>query len=425
MKREIATFAFLAIIASMIFGSLPNHAFADSQSESLIQIALQARDQLRIQLSKSADSSDELKDLLIKGSAEIELLSEAAKADDVSKAREHFLSAMKIFREISQKITEKQTQEIATAQSQAPISNELERLELYVDRLKEIVINNKIDVNFSKIETMIDNAKTAQRQGNYDDVVLDEIKQETIVIQKSIKEKTSSSTTQKAKSFAQKHLDELDSLISQAREIGVSESTIKRLEEARGNLVEESDVAQIISQVKHIISVTKEFEDTKSERIKSRINQLESKMDRLSNYSGEADYDFDRVKMMMSELKNLVNDKKLDEAIRVLNSLNSLLNEIETSQSSQIESSTTENEVPANSLDESKIERIKVKIQRLEDQLNRLEEQLEEDYAKRWLNSAKSQLENSKLHVDDSPDEVLQIIMKVEQIIERIQKTIQ
>ena len=130
----------------------------------------------------------------------------------------------------------------------------------------------------------------------------EEIKREIIILQKSLKEKTSSSTTERAKSFAKKHLYELDRLISQAKEIGVSDDTIKQLYEARGNLDETSDVEQIIREVKHLISVTAKFEETKSERIKSRINQLETKYDRLSNHENSGEYDLDSIRPVARSL---------------------------------------------------------------------------------------------------------------------------
>jgi hypothetical protein len=411
----------------MIFGSIPNYVFADSQSESMIKIAIQARDQLKIQLSKT-NSSNDLNDLFNEGLAKVELLKEAAKIDDTPKAREYFLSAMKIFREISQQITQQQSLEIAksAAQSQPSRSNEIERLERYLNTLKGIANKNNLDVDFSKIEKLIENAKQDQKDVDYDErTSREEIKREIIILQKSLKEKTSSSTTERAKSFAKKHLYELDRLISQAKEIGVSDDTIKQLYEARGNLDETSDVEQIIREVKHLISVTAKFEETKSERIKSRINQLETKYDRLSNYENSGEYDLDRAQKMISELKNLIEQDKLSEAISMLHSLSSYLDEIDTSISTKQDDTTVAKEISVNSLDESKVDRIKVKIERLEEQLKQLADQIEEDFAKRWLESAKLQLENAKSYVDDSPDEALKTIIKIEQVIERIKNTIQ
>src|SRR3972149_9291919 len=172
----------------MIIGSIPNYVYADSQFDSLIRIATQARDQLRIYLSK-VDTSQEIKEKFELGSIEIESLIKASKDENVSAAREHFLSAMKIFNEIIQQISERtSTSETALSTSQpaeAPrISNEIDRSERY--------------------------------------------------------------------------LEDLDILIAEAEEVGVSQETLAKLVEIKEHLnsaSDSSDVEQIINELRHLISV--------------------------------------------------------------------------------------------------------------------------------------------------------------------------
>jgi len=422
MKRQVITFGFLIIIASMIFGSMPNYVLADSQSDTMIRIAQHAQDQLKMQLSKT-DASEELRELFTKGFEHLELLIKSSEEGNIPEARKHFLSAMEIYREISQMMTEQPTQEttVSAAQVRPSFSNEIERLESYIDRLEAISIKNKIDVDFSKINDLIDNAKNAQSSDNYEKTKasIAEIKQAIIKLQKSIKEKTSSSTTEKAKTFAQQYLSELDRLIVQAKDIGVSDTTLKRLESAKANLHDASDVKQIIKEVKEIMSVKADFEAKKAERINSRINQLETKFERL-DYA-EKDDSYNNAERMISELKRLVSEGKLSEAIDMINSLNRLLQEMETIQPEpQVTVSAQEEDYPT-SLDKSKTERIKTTIERLENQLEELKGQIKENAAAdRWLNNAISQLETAKSIVDDSPERALEIIKKVEQIIKRV-----
>ena len=124
---------------------------------------------------------------------------------------------------------------------------------------------------------------------------------------------------------------------------------------------------------------------------------------------------------MISELKRLVSEGKLSEAIDMINSLNRLLQEMETIQPEpQVTVSAQEEDYPT-SLDKSKTERIKTTIERLENQLEELKGQIKENAAAdRWLNNAISQLETAKSIVDDSPERALEIIKKVEQIIKRV-----
>src|SRR3989337_1453147 len=334
MRKKVTSIALLVLVASKIIGSIPNYVYADSQFDSLIRIATQARDQLRIYLSK-VDTSQEIKEKFELGSAEIESLIKASKDENIPAAREHFLSAMKIFNEIIQQISER------------------------------------------------------------------------------------TSTSETALSASQP---------AEAEEVGVSQETLAKLVEIKEHLnsaSDSSDVEQIINELRYLISVKQDFEDTKIERLKSRANQLESKIVQLSNYPYEIP-ELGKAKDMFSDLTILISEGSFNEAVRVLNSLNDLINEIEYSISQRDEEITANEEDSSSSLDDSKTERIKIKIQRLETAINKLAEEVGKNAAaKRWLDNALSLLENARKHVDDSPDESLKIITSIEQIIKRIQNTIQ
>ena len=167
------------------------------------------------------------------------------------------------------------------------------------------------------------------------------------------------------------------------------------------------------------MSVKADFEAKKAERINSRINQLETKFERL-DYA-EKDDSYITAERMISELKRLVSEGKLSEAIDMINSLNRLLQEIETKQPELQETVSAQEEDYPTSLEKSKGDRVKATIERLENQLEELKGQIKENAAaERWLNNAISQLETAKSIVDDSPERALEIIKKVEQIIKRV-----
>jgi outer membrane murein-binding lipoprotein Lpp len=169
--------------------------------------------------------------------------------------------------------------------------------------------------------------------------------------------------------------------------------------------------------------VKQDFEKTRADRIESRYQDLESKIDRLSSYSSDIP-ELDKAKTMYSELRDLVSTGSFNEAIRLLNSLNNLINKIQNSMNDKEEVAATAEERYA-SLSDSKIDRIKIKIQRLEAEMNQLEEKIEDNTAaKRWLNNAFSLLEDARNQVDESPDYALKIIMKIQQFIKRIQNII-
>ena len=427
MRKMISSIVLLALVSSMIFSSIPVSVYADSQSDSLIRIASQARDQVKIQLSKS-DVSQEVNEKFELGSEQIKLLIEAVSNEDVPVARQHFLSAMTIFNEIIQQISERTSTSEAslsaspTTVDTSSIAHKLDRLERYIGQLKRIAINNGFDLDSSQSDDLIEQVRIDLREGNSDSTTsaIKEIKQSIAELNQILKEKTRQYTTDRAKTLAEKHLEDLDKLIEEAEEMEVSDGTLDRLLEARKNLNSLSDasVEQIINEVKRIMSVKQDFEKSKADRIESRYQDLESKIDRLSSYSDIPE--LDKAKTMYSELRDLVSAGSFNEAIRLLNSLNNLINEIQNSINDKEEVAVADKEQQT-SLSDSKTDRIKIKIQRLETLLNNLNDEISEDgAAKRWLNNAFSLLDDAKNQVDSSPDNALKIIMKIEQFIKRI-----
>jgi hypothetical protein len=428
MRKMLSSIVLLALVSSMIFSSIPVSVYADSQSDSLIRIASQARDQVKIQLSK-VDVTQETNEKFELGSEHIELLIEAARIEDVPAARQHFLSAMTIFNEIIQQISERPTtseaalSDSSTSVDTSRISQELDRLERYIAQLKRIAINNGFDLDSSHSDDLIEQARIDLREGNSDSTIsaIKEIKQSIAELNQILKEKTRQYTTDRAKTLAEKHLEDLDKLIEEAEKMEVSDGTLDRLLEARKNLNSLSDasVEQIIGEVKRIMSIKLDFEKSKADRIESRYQDLESKIERLSSYSSDIP-ELDKAKTMYSELRELVSTGSFNEAIRLLNSLNNLINEIQNSINDKDEVAVAAEEQKT-SLSDSKTDRIKIKIQRLETVLNNLNDEISEDgAAKRWLNNAFSLLDDAKNQVDNSPDNTLKIIMKIEQFIKRI-----
>ena len=429
MKKMISSIVLLALVSSMIFSSIPASVYADSQSDSLIRIASQARDQVKIQLS-NVDATQDIQEKFEKGSEHIELLIEAAKNEDVTSARQHFLSAMTIFNEIIQQISERPATAEAALSDSAPavdtsrIAHEIDRLERYIEQLKRIAINNGFDLDSSKSDKLIEQARSDLSEDNSDLAIsaIPKIKDSIVELNQILKEKTRQYTTDRAITLAGKHLEDLDRLIEQAQEMG-DDGTLEKLLEAKENLDSLSDatVEQIINQVKRIIAVKNDFEKSRLDRFEARYEDLKSKYDRLSSSSSDIP-ELEKAKAMFSEIRDLVSSGDFDEAIRLLNTLNNLINEIQNSINDQEEASVAAEERQASSLSDSKTDRIKIKIERVEAAMIQLEEKVGDNAAsQRWLNNAFSLLEDAKNQVDDSPDNALKIIMKIEEIIKRIE----
>src|SRR5579863_7519621 len=93
----------LILVGTMIF-SIPSQSYADPQLDTLLNIATQARDNLSITISQISNVPDEISQLYNQGSNETNQLAQAVSKQDVNSAKQHFLAAMKFFKETNDKI---------------------------------------------------------------------------------------------------------------------------------------------------------------------------------------------------------------------------------------------------------------------------------------------------------------------------------
>jgi len=159
----------LILVGSMMFG-MPIQSYADPQLDTLLNIATQARDNLSITISQISNVTDEVNQLYSQGSNETDALAEAINQNDTNSAKQHFLAAMKFFQETNDQINSLNTtssndqQKIEIIQ----LKGEIARLESIGSLLKSITSENNIDINFTNFDEMIQNATQDLDSGNSD-----------------------------------------------------------------------------------------------------------------------------------------------------------------------------------------------------------------------------------------------------------------
>src|SRR3990170_3730660 len=260
---------------------------------------------------------------------------------NIPAAREHFLSAMKIFNEIIQQISERtSTSETALSVSQpaeAPrISNEIDRSERYIDQLKSISDKNGFEIDFSHAYELIDIARNQLGEGNSEaaNSTIEVIKRSISKLNETLREKTRQYTTDRAKTLAEKYLEDLDILIAEAEEIGVSQETLAKLVEIKEHLnsaSDSSDVDQIINELRHLISAKQDFEDTKIERIKIKIQRLETAINKLAEEVGKnaaAKRWLDNALSLLENARKHVDDSP-DESLKIITSIEQIIKRIQ------------------------------------------------------------------------------------------------
>ncbi len=330
--KSLTSFALLILVASMAFGGITTSAYA-ADDPAILKIAKRAQEQISNQISD--DSSDKIKRLFEEGTQQVESLEKSLRSDDESAAKEHFLSAMKIFKEISRHLTTSvsDVESLSVRDTAKNPSSDLQRLQSYVDNLKTIAKKHDASIDFSELDELF--TKVRQQIGDHQFAqaldTIHEIKETIVDVNKELREKASKQESQRAKVYAQKYLEQLDRLIENAKNQGVSDEIIKKLESAKENLSSIDDPRQIIEEIRKIMSLKDQFELTKNDRLESRILQVEKTLSRLSQVDGVDEEDLLDAKDTLQSIKQNLNDGEFETANEQLRDLAKQLAEIKNS----------------------------------------------------------------------------------------------
>ena len=330
--KKITSFVLLILVSSMILGGITNTAQAQTDPSILLKIAKHAQKQLENQINQ--DSSDKTKQLFKDGAQQIKALEESLRNNEIDLAKQHFLSAMRIFKEVSQQLSINQSSpaEIATLKATAEDpSADLLRMQNYVDNLKIIAKKYNTSVDFSELDSLFVTAKKQIIDRQFDDALqtISKIKQITVDFNNKIREYASQQEQSRAKEYAQKYLEQLDRLIENAKNKGLSEDIIQKLETARENLSSATNPHEIIKQVREIISIKEQFELTKNDRLESRVMQIEKILFTLSNSDKLSQSDLEDAKKTLQTIKHHLSQGEFETANELLRSLATLLEQFQ------------------------------------------------------------------------------------------------
>ncbi|HSF28364.1 MAG TPA: hypothetical protein VLA53_05015 [Nitrosopumilaceae archaeon] len=426
-------FILFALVGSMVL-TIPIQAYADIQLDSLLRIANQARDNIKISLSQLETVPDEISKLYEQGSAETDALAKSVLEGDITTAKQQFLSAMKLFKDASDKISSSVpaiAEEPLSQTDTSRLKTTIIRIENSANKLKAVATKNNIEIDFVEFDNLIQIAKQNLDAGNLDEVnkTLGVAKQFIINAYNSISEVAKQRTSDRAKVFATKQIESLDKLISQAKDLGLSQDIIDNLQIAKEKLQKVSDASQIVLETKGINTIRGKLDASTVNRINVIIKQFESKLDNLSKNSQDDDSKtkIKTVNDLIVELKQLVLDNNLRGALQKISSINEILNSIKVQTEATNETSdsveTTDRSNKASGNTDSKVERIKAKIQTLDEQLNNLSETITDNkIATKWITRAFSLLEDAKLQLDTSPEKAMNTLNEIDKIIRMIQK---
>ncbi|HEY4680913.1 MAG TPA: hypothetical protein VIH04_06580 [Nitrosarchaeum sp.] len=326
--KNITSFVLLILVSTMVLGGITNTAHAQNDPSILLKIAKHAQKQLESQINQ--DSSDKTKQLFKEGTQQVNALEASLKNNDTDLAKKHFLSAMRIFKEISQQLTNNQSPQTEIATLKVAVedpSADLLRMQEYVDNLKVIAKKYSASIDFSELDDLFVTAKQQIMDNQFDDALqtISKIKQITINLNNEIRGHASQQEQSRAKEYAQKYLEQLDRLIENAKNQRLSEDIIQKLETARENLSSATDPHEIIKQIREIISIKEQFELTKNDRLESRVMQVEKILLKLSNSDKLSQTDLEEAKKTLQTIKRHLAQGEFETANELLRSLVTLL----------------------------------------------------------------------------------------------------
>ena len=325
--KKITSFVLLVLVSSMVLSGITNTVQAQNDPSILLKIAKQAQEQLQNQINQN--SSDTIKLLFKNGTQQVIALENSLENNKTDLAKEHFLSAMKIFKQVSQQLTYQASkpESLSNKTTIQDPSSDLLRIQDYSNNLKAIAKKYNTLIDFSELDALFITAKNQVTDNQFDEAqqTITKIKQMIVDLNKNIREQSSPHQQSRAKEYAQTYIEQLDRLIENAKNQKLSEDIIKRLETARENLSLATDSHEIIKQIREIISIKTQFDLTKNDRLESRVIQVEKTLLNLSNSGQLNQTDIEDAKITLQTIKRLLSQGEVDMANELLRSLATLL----------------------------------------------------------------------------------------------------
>jgi hypothetical protein len=258
--RSLA-FVLLVLVGSLILTNLPVPSYADPNLDTLLRIATQARDNINIQLSQLPTVPNEISQLYKQGSEETDALEQSISQNDQSSSKEHFLSAMKIFKEVNNRIssltpdvTSEQPSQIDTLQ----LKSEINRMQTLGDRLKTIAITNNVQIDFTKFNNTMQDARQNLDAGNADQVNKDlkTVNLFLLDVHQLLADAAQKKTSDRAKDFTEKQIQRLSQVKENNPLQNVTQSFTPPITPTPQiiNETQAGNIPDMISQLKQLVS---------------------------------------------------------------------------------------------------------------------------------------------------------------------------
>ncbi len=291
-----------ALVVTLVLNG-PIQSFADPQLDTLVNIATQARSNLNISISQIPNASSEIISLYQQGSNETDALTAAANAQDVASAKQHFLAAMNFFKSTNDKINSFNATETNDEQriDVMQLQSEITRLEKIAETLQTIAITNHVDFNFTQFDISLTVAKQDLDAGKINEASqsLDTANQLISDAHHSISEAAQQRTTDRAKDFAENQIERFDKISDLNTTQNVTTlSTNATVSTTGSNQTSVENPGEMVAKLRKLVAegnvdealkVIKSLDAYQKETEKNNDNQVESQSQTSDNTQNNAE----------------------------------------------------------------------------------------------------------------------------------------
>jgi len=329
--KSLTIFVFLILTVSLALGGTTSLVYAQDNPPILLKIAKGAEDQIQSQITN--DSSEEIKNLFEEGQRGVAALENSLSNNDLPSAKEQFLSTMKIFTKISHLLASNQTPQ--TDNRANPVtpnpSNDLHRMQGYVNSLKTIAKNQNATVDFTFLDTLFLDAKTQINNSQYIEAkqTIQKIKETIIELNTELRQQASHQETNRAQAFAQKYLKQIERLIEHAQKTGMSENIIEKLKTSGESLSLATNPSVVVKEVRNFLLVQQQFELSEKKLLELRIIEMEKTVLELSDSDQFNQNIIQGMNKNLETVKDHLDKREFERATELLNALGTILEKIQ------------------------------------------------------------------------------------------------
>jgi len=270
------------LVFSMGIVSSVEQSSGTQNLENLIIIAKNAQTHIKSDLDKIENTSPQILVLYGDSTSEFEKLASSVEQNNVSSAREHFISVMTKLKQISYYLAQQESEKLQEQELPDQIYM-IQKFETNVDKIKTIAINLNVDVGIGELESLLSLAKANYVNGDPDkaEQTLGQLAVKGIQAYEILNEINKQNQIIRAKMFVENNMPLINNLISIAKNQQL-EQTVEKLEQSKLQLVSANNTQQITNNMKLVLVLKDQIEADDPGSLTSQKIMLESKLQNLN-----------------------------------------------------------------------------------------------------------------------------------------------